>query len=168
MPTRRLALIRHSKSAVGPVDHERPLADRGIRDAGAVGRWLIAQDVLPDCVIVSTAARARETWEVAAEVLGGSHQLVVDGRIYDNSVTDLLAVVHDAPKAAGTLFVVGHNPSMNELACALDDGAGDRTARNAIMQSYPTSGVCVFSVATSWKQLEPGGATVIGFAAPRG
>ncbi len=40
----RLVLLRHAKSAYPPgvADHERPLNDRGRRDAPEAGRWLDA------------------------------------------------------------------------------------------------------------------------------
>ena len=71
---RRLVLIRHARAqdrnAAG--DHERTLTDGGRLDARELGRWLAGQDLAPDQVIVSTAARARQT---LAEVLQGDPQL---------------------------------------------------------------------------------------------
>lgn len=150
------------------MDIDRPLAGRGIRDATAVGRWLGSLNLAPDRVVVSTALRARQTWDTAAVVAGGSPEVITDDRIYDNTVEDLLAVVRDTPATVETLFVVGHNPSMGELACGLDDGTGNATARDAIAHSYPTSGVCVFDVQTDWRHLDAGDGTVTNFAAPRG
>jgi phosphohistidine phosphatase len=168
MTTRRLVLIRHSKAVQGEMDHERPLADRGIRDAAAVGRWLAVADVVPDRVVVSTALRVRQTWETAAEQLDSSPEVVADRRVYDNTPDDLLEIIHETPAAVGTLFLVGHNPSLAELAIGLDDGAGDSPATAALERSFPTSGIACFDLATSWDDLKPGGATLTSFAAPRG
>ncbi|HXT88463.1 MAG TPA: histidine phosphatase family protein, partial [Trebonia sp.] len=67
---RRLLLLRHAKSDWPDVaDHERPLAKRGRRDAPVVGRWLRTSGYLPDAVICSTAARARQTWELVSAEL---------------------------------------------------------------------------------------------------
>ncbi|MSW11732.1 MAG: histidine phosphatase family protein, partial [Actinobacteria bacterium] len=48
MPSKQLVLIRHAKSAypVGVDDHERPLNERGVRDATAVGEWLANSGLL--------------------------------------------------------------------------------------------------------------------------
>lgn len=167
MTTRRLVLIRHSKAAAGELDHERPLADRGSHDAAAVGRWLASAGVVPDLVVVSTALRAQQTWELAASVLGSSPEVVADHRMYVNTVGGLLAIVHETPDEVGTLVLVGHNPSIGELAVGLDDGAGDDGARAALARSYPTSGVACFDVAARWQHLDLGGATLTGFAVPR-
>lgn len=167
MTTRRLVLIRHAKAAAGALDHDRPLAARGIVDAVAIGAWLVAAGVAPDYVVVSTALRAQQTWEGAAGVLGSPPVVVADERIYGNTVDDLLASIHDAPADAATVVLVGHNPSMAELAFALDDGGGDPAARTALARSYPTSGVACSDVEAEWAELRPGGGTLTHFATPR-
>jgi phosphohistidine phosphatase len=166
--TRRLVLIRHSKAVPGDVDHERPLADRGFRDAAALGRWLAEAGVEPERVVVSTATRASQTWECAADALGSTARVVPDSEVYVNTVEALLAIVHRTPADVTTLVLVGHNPSMAELAFELDDGSGDEAARAELDRSYPTSGVACFDVPVKWERLGPGGATVTAFATPRG
>jgi phosphohistidine phosphatase len=167
---RRLVLIRHSKAVQGEpgeIDHERQLADRGIADAVAVGRWLVDSGIVPDRVVVSTGLRARQTWDFAAEVLDRSPEVVADHRMYVNTVGSLLAIIHETPPEVATLAMVGHNPSMAELAYGLEDGDGDEGARTAIARSYPTSGVACFDVPRKWAKLELAGATLTAFAVPR-
>ena len=62
---RTLLLLRHAKSDYPPgvADHERPLAPRGIREAGLAGDWLRAHAPAVDAVLCSTATRTRETLE---------------------------------------------------------------------------------------------------------
>lgn len=168
MTTRRLVLVRHAKAAGGAVDAERPLAARGARDAVALGAWIVRHSLVPDRVAVSPARRAAETWEHAAAVLMAGSPSFVDERIYVNTVDALLAVIHDIPPEVQTLALVGHNPSIAELASVLADGDGDASARGELAHGYPTSGVAVFAVHTPWLQLEPSSATLTHFSAPRG
>ena len=60
---RTLLLLRHAKSdyPAGVADHDRPLAPRGIREAGLAGDWLRANAPAVDAVLCSTATRTRET-----------------------------------------------------------------------------------------------------------
>ena len=167
MAARRLVLIRHAKSAEGPIDVERPLAPRGQRDAGAIGA-LLADGRVPDRVVVSPATRARQTWDGAQSVLGISIDTEIDDRIYDNDVDSLLAVIHDTPEHVRTLALVGHNPAFEMLALELDDGAGDETLRRALRDGFPTSAVALFAVGVPWSALDRGGATLGDFAVPRG
>jgi len=63
---RRLMLMRHAKSAwqsQAPSDHERPLNERGRRNAPRVGKRLAELGWVPDHVIGSDSRRTRETWE---------------------------------------------------------------------------------------------------------
>ena len=60
---RRLMLMRHAKSSWKsqvPTDHERPLNERGRRDAARVGKRLAKLGWLPDVVVGSDSRRTEE------------------------------------------------------------------------------------------------------------
>jgi phosphohistidine phosphatase len=168
MATRRLVLIRHAKSADGPVDIERPLAPRGIRDARAIGEWLSEAEIVPDRVVVSPARRARQTWEGAAAQLISAPSPDIDERIYDNEAADLFEIVRETSAEIETLVLVGHNPSFEDFARALDDGDGDPDARQELATGFRTSGIAVFQVPGKWADVQAQGSTLVGFAAARG
>jgi phosphohistidine phosphatase len=163
---RRLLLIRHAQAAHGSPDRERPLTGHGRRGAAAIGTWLRDSGLVPDRVLVSTALRARQTWAAAAESLGADLEPTDEQRIYDNTVEALLEVIGEAPDDVGTVAVVGHNPSIGELAFALDDGEGDDSARRHLQGGFPTGAVAVFRVDGSFAELGPGAATLEDFAVP--
>ena len=165
MSVRRLVLIRHAKTGDGLADIDRRLTDQGHLDAAAIGAWLAELGLAPDRVVVSPARRTRQTWREAAAALADPPNPVVDERIYDNSVEDLLAVIGDAPDDVQTLVLVGHNPSMGQLASGLDDGSGPQAQ---LITSYPTSATAVFTLPAPYYDVELGTATLTHFAAPRG
>ena len=167
MPPRRVLLVRHAKAAEGAVDLERPLTHKGARQAAAIGSWLEQSGLVPDRVVVSPARRAAQTWEAAGAVLAPpARPPIVDARIYDNSVEALLAVLQETPEDVQTVALVGHNPSIGELAAVLDDGQGKASARRDLAAGFPTGGVSVFSVAGPFAAIEPGGATLRDFTKP--
>ena len=144
---RTLVLFRHSKAEPHRSDdHSRRLSGRGRDDAAEVRRWLSKQEIVPDRVVVSTSARTRETWELASV---GHAVPEYDDRVYEASVTDLREVVEETSPDVATLVVVGHNPSIEQLAWALDetDEARERTDRG-----MRTSGIAVFELA-EWTDL---------------
>jgi phosphohistidine phosphatase len=163
--TRQLVLIRHAKAGDAATDRDRPLADRGVAEAPAVGRWLAQRRIAPDRVVVSPARRARQTWELAAAELGPTAEPVLDDRVYRNTAEDLLEIIRETPAAVTTLAIVGHNPGIQDLAIALDDGHGDDAGRSELATKYPTSGVAVFDVSDAWAGV--GSATLTSFATPR-
>ena len=169
MTNRQLLLIRHAKAGPhGEPDIERQLAKRGRADAAAIGHWLTEHGLIPDRILVSPATRARQTWQLAADAAGVTTEPVVDERIYHNTVDALLRAAVQTPPDVRTLAIVGHNPSMEDLAIGLDDGTGDPTARTELTSNYPTGGVTVFAVGADWSGLGAGTGTLVGFGVPRG
>ena len=166
MQPRRLLLVRHAKAADGPVDAERPLTERGTRQATAMGARLEKAGLAPDRVVVSPARRAAQTWELASAQLGTAPPPIVDERIYDNTVEALLEIVRETPDDVRTVALVGHNPSIGELTHVLDDGDGEAAARQALEAGFPTGTVAVFDLTTPFGELEPGTATLRDLAVP--
>ncbi|MBS2963535.1 histidine phosphatase family protein [Actinocrinis puniceicyclus] len=171
--TRHLLIMRHAKAAWPQVeDRLRPLADRGRRDAPAVGRWLretaLRLDGFTlDRVVCSPARRTRETWELVAGELDAPPQPVYDGRVYAATAATLLTVLRETPPRVRGLVLVGHNPGMQSLAVALaHEDSGEPLER--ILDKYPTSGVALFRVEGAWSRLLPGNALLTEFAVPRG
>jgi phosphohistidine phosphatase len=167
MLPRRLLLVRHAKAADGPIDADRPLTERGERQAASLRSWLEQAGLAPDGVLVSPARRAVQTWELAGAPLVPALRPTVDARIYDNTVEALLAAIRDAPDDVRTLAVVGHNPSIGELASVLDDGRGSPAARRDVDGGFPTAGTAVFDLATPFDAIAPGAATLSAFTVPR-
>src|SRR5205085_6869527 len=67
-----LFLIRHAKSSWDDTalpDKDRPLGDRGRRDAPKMGKRLAKRDVKPDLILSSPATRALKTAEIIAKKL---------------------------------------------------------------------------------------------------
>jgi phosphohistidine phosphatase len=94
-------------------DAERPLSDKGRRQAERVGRMLAGVEDRPDLVVTSPLVRARETADIVAAELGVD--VVVDrrlvGPLYTEELEDILA-------AAGTSerpCLVGHDPDFSSL-----------------------------------------------------
>jgi len=177
--TRRLVVLRHAKSAYPPgvLDHDRPLAERGVRDARASGAWLRENVGLPDHVVVSTARRTRGTWTLVAGPLGyigaagydmdSPGPLTIDPRVYDASTGTLVTVLRELPDRAQTAVIVGHNPGCESLVDHLARTA-DPEAAEAIRLKYPTCGIAVLDIHVPWTELTAGSAHLATFVAPRG
>ena len=171
---RTLVLLRHAKSAWPDVpDHERPLAGRGRKDAPVMGRWLRAAGHVPDRVLCSTARRARETWELAQPALGASPPVSFEDQVYGASAQQLLELVHQAPRAATTLLIVGHDPGIPGLAFMLAGPAAPgshavpRSTVDRMRAKFPTAAVAVLELTGNWDQLDPGAAWLTRFVTPR-
>jgi phosphohistidine phosphatase len=116
---KRLLLLRHAKSSwaeAGLADFERPLNERGLRDAPLVGLHLRAQKIRPDLVVSSPAERARQTTALVIEAARlEPSRTRYDERIYEADLSRLLEVISQLEDGAGEVLLVGHNPGMEEL-----------------------------------------------------
>ena len=157
---RTLVLLRHAKTeqVEGKADHDRELTDKGVRDAVAAGRWLHEQGIVADLVICSTSRRTRQTWEHAAS--GGAQAEFVEYRraVYQGGTSGVLQTVREDGGEVRTLVVVGHAPSMPDLASALTDGRGSNVAHVAMGDGFPTGALAVLSYDGEWADLTAGAA----------
>lgn len=166
---RRLVVLRHAKSAWPPgvADHDRPLGERGLRDAPAAGGWLRDAGCVPDLVLCSTAVRARRTWDLAAAQFAAQPPVRHERRLYGTDAADLLAVVRETPATVQTLLLVGHNPAVQELVLLLAaEALGDALERTR--DKFPTAAIAVLVMQGPWLRTGPGGALLTDLAVARG
>lgn len=168
--TRRLALVRHAKAEADSEgeDTARALTSRGRRDAAAVGRWLVSEELVPDLVVCSDAVRAQETWTAASSELDDPPPVRVEPALYESTVARLTDVVCGTAPAVQTLVVVGHDPTVSEAASALAGAGSDGPALLAVRAGMATSGVAVLEVPGEWDEVAAGSAVLVRYAAPRG
>lgn len=169
---RRLILLRHAKTetdAPSGRDFDRRLDDRGRRDAAMMGDWLGRHPPLPALVCVSTAVRARQTWDlVAAAMPTTTFDVAHLDELYGAGPSEILSVIRDAaledPKQ---LMLVGHNPGLHEMALGLV-GGGDAAGRKAIADNLPTGGIVVidFTIA-DWNDVTFRGGQLVQFISPK-
>ncbi|MBH1936467.1 histidine phosphatase family protein [Streptomyces sp. AV19] len=165
--TRRIVLFRHAKADWPDVDdHERPLAERGRKDAPVAGRWLAGSGVTPDLALCSTAARTRETWKLAAPELVQRPRTVYEERLYEASLGELIAVLNEVSDEVSDLLVIGHNPGMHALADALSGEADGDLLPRMNRSGFPTAGIAVITFSGSWKGVEHGVGRLAAFWAP--
>ncbi|MEO6794620.1 MAG: histidine phosphatase family protein [Mycobacterium sp.] len=163
---RTLILLRHAKSGYpdGVADHDRPLAPRGIREAGLAGDWL--REHLPgiDTVLCSTAIRTRQTFTK----LGVDAPVRYVDQLYEATPGAVLDEINVVAENVATLLVVGHEPTMSQLALGLAGVRGtDPRVEARLATKFPTSGIAVLRVDGGWHGLGLGGAALVDFHVPR-
>jgi phosphohistidine phosphatase len=143
-----LFLIRHAKSSRDDptlADKDRPLNERGKRDATKVGKRLAKLRVKPDLILASPAARALKTAKIIAKKLDYKRRnIVVDDRLYAVEADELLVVIRELKNEVGRVMLVGHNPELTELAHRL----------SSKITNMPTCAVAEFTFdAKSWSRV---------------
>lgn len=158
-----LTLIRHAKSSWDYPelsDFERPLNERGRRDAPRMATRLARELRAPLTLISSPATRALSTARVFAEALAVDFDAVrIEPRIYEASRRALLELVKALPDDSPKVLLFGHNPGLSELAQTLTDCPFDEMPTCAVVQLQIEG--------RSWKQLAPGKGRLLSYQYPK-
>jgi phosphohistidine phosphatase len=170
---RRLMLLRHAKTesdAPSGRDQDRRLDERGHIDAADIGDFIARHPPFPDLVLVSSAVRARQTWEFAWEAMQAQVPKPQVELVPDLYVAEVVQLLHSVRLAADAdpqrLMLVGHNPGMHEFALTLA-GGGDAAARQELARNMPTSGLAIldFDIDT-WNEVSFGSGRLVAFVTP--
>lgn len=108
-----LILWRHAEAMDGTPDHARELTAKGIKQAGKAAAFLHQHLPGEHRILVSPATRTQQT------VAALTDHFTLAPTIAPGA--SALAVLHAArwPDAGGTVLVVGHQPTLGEVAATL-------------------------------------------------
>jgi phosphohistidine phosphatase len=161
---RQLIVMRHAKTEHGATtDRARVLTSRGRGDARAAGRWLHDNRLSPEVVLASPAARALGTADLVCAELATRPDVRAVEDLYAASAAETLEIVTTTDGGVRVVLVVGHNPTMGELAHSLQQDPADPWAPH-----LPTAGLVVLEVPGEWADLSMGQAELTHWHVPRG
>lgn len=101
-------MLRHGEAADGEPDDERPLTERGARQAEAAGRALARLEIRIDACLTSPKKRALQTAELTCEPLR------VEPRT-DSALSGDYFDVGELTAGLGDVLLVGHDPTFSIL-----------------------------------------------------
>ncbi len=131
-----LLLVRHAKSDWGnPAldDFDRPLNERGKRDAPAMAKRIHERIKKIDAFISSPARRARKTaFAFASEYGLDKDDVILKEELYLAGEEEFFATVQGAKDKHEVIAVFSHNPGITHFANLLT---------NARIDNIPTTGV---------------------------
>ena len=140
-----LLVLRHAQAVHSNdfADHDRPLTDRGLRQARRMGRLL--RGMPPDIVLCSTAVRAEQT---AQQALSTAHLAPPTrrlGSLYDSDVPRHLEALRVLDSSSERVLMVGHNPTF--------DGFVSQLVRRPITMRIGALAVLVMAV-ENWESID--------------
>ncbi|MHA4809182.1 SixA phosphatase family protein [Flavitalea flava] len=158
-----LLIIRHAKSSWEQItlsDKDRPLNERGKRDAPEMARRLIKAGIKIDLFVSSPAKRARDTAEFFIREFGGKEKdIVLVPELYHAGIPVFTELVADLDDRYDTVAIFSHNPGITSFVNSLT------TAR---LDNMPTAGVfAVTSPAVNWSEFIAAGTTFLFFDYPK-
>lgn len=151
-----LFIVRHAKSSWDNAelsDFDRPLNDRGLKDAPRMGKRLKERRVTPDIMLSSPAERALTTCKKIASILNfPTEKIKTDKRLYhadEDQILNVLKGLKDLPNdKEEVVMIFGHNPGLTDFANSL---------LNETIMNISTCGVVHATLnIESWKDLKFG------------
>ena len=143
-----LLLVRHAKSSwdqPGLSDFDRPLNERGKKDAPLMAKRVKEKSIDLDLLVSSPAKRARQSARYFAEEFGFKKEeirLVED--LYGATRREFLQAIEELQDKFKTVALFSHNPGITDFASSLT---------NVRVDDMPTCAVfAVQANAETWKE----------------
>jgi phosphohistidine phosphatase len=149
--TKSLLIIRHAKSSwadLSQKDFDRPLNERGKKDAPAIAKRLHKEkDITLDAIISSPAKRAFSTAKYFADEFGIKKKNIIEvPSLYEASIENFYNAVTNVDDDYDSVALFSHNPGITAFANLLTVTRVD---------DMPTCAVFAINIKTnSWKHFK--------------
>lgn len=158
-----LYLVRHAKSSWDDPsldDFNRPLNQRGEKDAPRMAKRLKERDVTVDLIISSPAKRAWHTCLAFARILEFPEEKIKSDRdLYHAGEEEFSSILKSIKDSNKVVMIFGHNPGLTDFANNL---------LNESIVNIPTAGIvaCRLNI-ESWNDISTGCGEMIFFDFPK-
>jgi phosphohistidine phosphatase len=133
---KRILLVRHGVAEPRnnqKKDINRSLTLEGKIYIGKIASLLIDKSLKPDLILTSPALRCKETAEILHKVFGPETGIQEHCQIYEGQEKNLFALLKELPESADCVMVVGHNPTLSELAMHLDKNVKKTMPKGSVL-----------------------------------
>ncbi len=158
-----ILFIRHAKSgwdSPTSKDHDRPLEERGLKDAPVMAKRLLDKGIKIEAFVSSTAVRAYTTASLFHETYKAKkEQLIEVESLYHPEVPAFYETIKGFDDSWKSVAIFSHNPGITEMV---------NTLRVARVDDMPTCGIFGVQVdIDSWKDFKTGAKQFLLFDYPK-
>lgn len=148
---KRLVMVRHAKSSwdIGHLnDFDRPLNERGKKDAPEMAKRLVNKKIKIDAFVSSTATRAKKTAGFFCDAYGRKDSdIILMQELYHAPAELITQLVKGFKNEYQTVAVFSHNPGITDFV--------NQLVKNIRLDNLPTCGVFAVTAATDkWSDFE--------------
>jgi phosphohistidine phosphatase len=140
-----LLIIRHAKSSWDIAtlsDFDRPLNERGKKDAPMMAKRLLAKNIVIDAFLTSPAKRAKKTAELIREAYGAdAGKTLLQPKLYHAGVEDFFETISQLDDLFNTVAVFSHNPGITSFVNELTE--------EVQIDNMPTCGIFAVKIQTN-------------------
>lgn len=141
--------MRHAKSSwedSSAGDHERGIIEKGVLRTKKIAEFMLANDIIPQLILSSTAKRAVETAKIIADSISyEKDKIVLSKKLYLSYTDDVFDELFEIDNNINSVMVFGHNPCFTDLV--------NMFLKHRI-DNLPTSGMAVIEFkANKWEEI---------------
>lgn len=153
MDLKKILIMRHAKSSWNNgslKDFDRPLNERGMKDAPRMGKYLKEQGIIPDQLIGSPALRAKQTLLKLSDELGFDHEKIIwDEDLYFRSSLSYIHALNRMKEQSSVVLIAGHYPMVSDVVSKL--------AGRELTEHFSTATIaCLEAEIDQWENLDEG------------
>lgn len=156
---KRLILVRHAKSdwTHDVPDFDRPLNERGHKDAPRMAKYVLDEGIEIEQFVTSPAKRALTTCRYFAETFRKPKIKKVED-LYEPHPEDFVNTVLDLDDDFSSIALFTHNPGISDFASSLTEN----------MIEFSTCSVAIFDIdCQQWSQFEGADKKLVAFYKPK-
>jgi phosphohistidine phosphatase len=161
--SKQLLLIRHAKSSWDDLtisDFERPLNDRGKKDAPEMAKRLVDKKIKIDALVSSPAKRAKKTCKYFEKEFDISKDdIIFESKLYEAGTENFFEVVKNLKNKWDNVAIFSHNPGITDFANSLT---------NEKIDNIPTCGIFAVKIKSKhWSDFKDAEKEFLFFDYPR-
>ena len=146
---RYVYVMRHSFAQGGRVDFDRPLSRQGKQAVlRQIKQFEKVDGIRPDCLLCSTAKRARQTAEMLSKLFVGTPVFYHES-LYLAPQERVIWQLHQTDNLFKRILIIGHNPGLERFISLLDCLHNNQTLN-------PADCVALKALISDWQQLKTG------------
>lgn len=155
---KKLFIMRHAtadNTAQFNDDHDKPLTQKGCKEARDIGKFMAEQHLLPTHILCSDARRTRQTLENMLPFLNKETHIHYLHTLYLATPGEMLKIITETPDSCHSLMVLAHNPGVHQLAnfLAKEDESHELIE---LRRSFAPATLACFTVEQpDWKNFDP-------------
>jgi phosphohistidine phosphatase len=157
---KRLYIVRNAHAAIGAIDRERDLDERGIKELESIGTQIVAQGMRPNIILTNGARRAIDTAKHIREIFGLLVN-VIDIRedLYSADIPKIIEILQALPDEKNSVMLIAHNQGVTDLLGSIT---------NSEYKEIPNGALVVVELRLRhWKDLESNTGPELAFLKPR-
>lgn len=136
-----LYVMRHAKSSWDNSDlndHDRPLSNRGKRNAKTICEFFVKKKIYFDLILVSSSKRTKKTLKILLNKIDKPKKIITSKKLYLAHENDILKKIRTIDKHYKKILLINHEPAVRNLSLVLSKNTNNHNYK-LMNYKFPTA-----------------------------